>query len=575
MIASTELDAVQTAAGSARRIRSALEHTETEIGTVAADFEKLATHTHEVLDPAAAIVGCMEEHGLSTILPKVEGLGDAVRGYIQERLQATAGMLEMVNREARLLEKLSELTRGQRSVVRETQTLSVLTNIEVARLGSLGAGFQYLARELDDFSRTVTEGIKELSAHTEERRGAIDQTRRLLSAGLPRIQTEFARIENDLGAALEAVRESHGQLLQAPVRFQACVQEIAAQIAGVVAAVQAHDITRQQLEHVEEGMNWIANALREPGEEAAAGALPTAGLEIQDYQLRCVERTVEQWLTQIADCMSAILQVSSSEILGIGPLVLEQEKELSKHLEMIERIEQECQSDNREVREMLEGLGNLMQLVGEHVEKSRVVRDRLQLLTFNSIVEASHLGTQADAILEISQCIKKLSTTWSELTDRSAESKEEILNMVDRARTEMQSFSAEGTEELRTAQAETRLGLENLRQAATEATSRAGEVEAALERLQTRIASVGAARDSLRTSFADAVAAREEIETLARHLTVVYPEARRHWRGCGAETVFGECYTIELERDVLHAALNGAPLPEAHHNLEGNDVELF
>ena len=33
-----------------------------------------------------------------------------------------------------------------------------------------------------------------------------------------------------------------------------------------------------------------------------------------------------------------------------------------------------------------------MQLVNEHLGKSKAVRDCLQLLTFNSIIEATHVG---------------------------------------------------------------------------------------------------------------------------------------------------------------------------------------
>jgi hypothetical protein len=41
------------------------------------------------------------------------------------------------------------------------------------------------------------------------------------------------------------------------------VQEIAQQIAGVVAAVQAHDITRQQIEHVQQAFALISRGMRE------------------------------------------------------------------------------------------------------------------------------------------------------------------------------------------------------------------------------------------------------------------------------------------------------------------------
>jgi uncharacterized phage infection (PIP) family protein YhgE len=216
-----------------------------------------------------------------------------------------------------------------------------------------------------------------------------------------------------------------------------------------------------------------------------------------------------------------------------------------------------------------------MQLVGEHVEKSRYVRDRLQLLTFNSIVEASHLGSKADAILEISQSIKRIAVAWSEMTDRSAQAMEEILTLVERAGKEMQAFSAAGSEELKTAQIETRQGLDSLRSSAALANSNVTEIEAGLKKLQARISAVSASRDQLQGSFSVTESARTEMEKLARQMEIDHPEARQQWSRSDAEAIFGDCYTTEVEREVLRAALRGAPLPEAQHNLEGNSVELF
>ena len=67
----------------------------------------------------------------------------------------------------------------------ETKALSLLTNIEVGRLGSEGAGFQYLAHELAGFSNSVSKDTLELTSHTEIRRAAIEETRRVLASGTP------------------------------------------------------------------------------------------------------------------------------------------------------------------------------------------------------------------------------------------------------------------------------------------------------------------------------------------------------------------------------------------------------
>ena len=576
--------AVDTLQQAEAGIVAVLRDSESAIVAVANGFEELARQSHGVLTVAAEIVTCVEGEGIRTLLPRVESLGDAARQFVHVRLDATAGILESVLAEVKLLDRLAHLTRGQRSIARETQTLSVLTNIEVARLGQLGAGFQYLAHELDQFSQSVTEGMKELAAHTDEHRTEVDQTRRLLAAALPRVQKDFTRIEADLENALAVTRESHSQLEHAPVQFRGTVEEISGQIAGVVAAVQGHDITRQQLEHVHKALTLIKNkmsAVEEAREQGGAGdaekelATIVAGLAIQIYQMRSIAETVGDWVAQIGRCIENILRISSSEIVGLGPLVLEQETRLSEQLQRIEQLERECETDSEEVRGTFAGLNKLMQLVGNHVEKSRTVRDRLQLLTFNSIIEASHLGEKADAILEISQSIKRLSLDWSAMTDSSAQSKEEILALVEQAQGGMLAFSEAGSENLREAQAAAREGLENLRGVAACAGQKAEDVETTTAALQSKVSALSAARDRLDASFSAIGVVLRQIEDLRAEVEAESPRSLAHCNKNAMEELFGSSYTTEIEREVMRAALHGAPLPRMQQNLAGNDCELF
>jgi len=562
-----------------QRILTLLGNSENEIRALANEFEDLAHQTNNVLLLAAAIVESVEGEGVRSMLPKVQALGAAAKLFIHERLQATVGIVETATAESKMLERLTQLTRGQRSIARETQTLSVLTSIEVARLGQLGAGFQYLAHELDDFSQSVTTSTKELSSSTDMRRSSVEETRRRLATGLPKIQKEFARLEVDLGNALQVVSSSHIDLTRAPEQFQACVEEIAGQIAGVVGAVQSHDITRQQLEHVREALTAILEKTcgDDDVETEAELDIPLIldGIAIQIYQLKSTEGTVEAWLSQIGMCIDNILRISSSDLAEIGPMVLQQDREISSQLARIELLETECEKDNDEVRETIAGISSLMQLVGEHVEKSKDVRDRLQLLTFNSIVESSRLGKKADAILEISQSIKRISVDWSALTDRSAQAKDEILSFVDQAGEGMRAFSNDGNVGQRAAQEETRVGLESLRAVAAFTAEKVTEVEEATERLKAKIAAVSASKARLANNFAGISALSEELEAVRLLLQSCYPDGLQRTDRAAVEAYYSESYTTEIEREVMRAALSGGPLPIAQQNVARNDVELF
>lgn len=552
---------------------------EREIAKVASAFESLANNADSILSLTAAIVVCVEDENISSVLPKVQSLGTAARHFISERLQATTGILETVATEMNLLRELAVLTRGQRTIALETQALSVLTNIEAARLGAVGDEFQFLARELADFSKTLTIDTQELARQTDARRAAIEETKGVLAAELPALREKMARTGAELSSDLVTLDARLSQLTSTPTRFKTSVEHSAQQIAGVVAAVQAHDITHQQIQHVLEAFALIAS---EVGTDADAHngddrELPRAyaGLTIQIYQLKTIRNTVATWTSQINDCMDGILRVSTSEVMGIAPQVLEQEREVAEQLAHIELLERESQSYGMKIQRTLGGLSNLMQLVSEHKRKSQSARECLELLGFNSIIQASRLGAQAGAILAIAKCIKKLSADWSDITNKSGHVMTDIQNLVKRTNKVMEAFSEGSNKMLLDAQAETTAGLGNLRNAAEFAATQAQKMNLVTGKMQEKSGEVGETTLLLDSCFGRIDSILVEIEGIRRQLEIEHPGLKNQYDTVDVEKLFSTSYTTEVERDVLHAALRGAALPLAQQTFAGNSAELF
>ena len=552
---------------------------EKQIRSVALAFRELAGQADTILNLAAGIVGCVENESVRSILPRVQTLGAAAKKFIGDRLLATAGILETVGTEVKVLEQLTQVTAQQSDIALKTKALSVLTNVEVAHLGELGVGFEYLAHELAEFSKSLIEDAKALESRTDARKTSIEETKRTLSAELPRLREKLAVIEDDLGRRLAALDSSLAQLSTVPAQFKTGVEDIAGKIAGVVSAVQSHDITRQQSEHVEEAFALISEKMREVGnsETEITQDFPQAyaGLTIQIYQLKSIKATVETWTTQIKSCMAGILRVSASEMLGIGPMVLQQERDVSSQLAHIELLERESQSYSAHIEHTLAGLSSLMQFITEHVQRSKSIRDRLRLLSFNSIIEASHLGTKADAVLAIAKTIKEISGEWAQITERSVWAMEEMQSLIDQTKQVMEAFSEASNEKLREAQGEASTGLDNLRQAAAFAASQSREMEAITGKMQAKGAEVGSIDDFLDASSGQLEMILSQLDGVKRELETDHPGVKHAYDEAEAERLYSAAYTTEMERDVLHAALRGGALPVAQLAMAGNSVELF
>jgi hypothetical protein len=558
-------------------LAAVLTDAEREIGTLAGGFEELARATNVVLESAAAVVGCAEGEKVISLAPRVEQLEGATRSFLQERLTATGAILETVTGEAALLGQLSRQTQAQRAIAKETEMLRVLTNIEVARLGEVGASFEYLAHELSDFSQAVVKSTGELMGHTQERKKMVEETRRTLARELPRMREQFGQMDAGLRSAVADVGSIVQHLAKAPAQFRRYVEEIAEEIAGVVAAIQGHDITRQQIEHVRDAVHATAAELRERRTEVRTGnaeerAELALALKVQSYQLRSIRETVAGWTAQIRRCLEGIGRIASSEILELAPAVLAEERSLSTQLSGIEGLEEECLAADTKVRGSFAGTAGLMQLVSEHLERSKAVRERLQLLMFNSIVEASHLGRQADGILAISTTIKRIAAAWSGITSESEKAMDEIAGLVDASGAALAVFEQGRRVEMNEAGGAMREGLEILRGAAACAERKGREIQEQIGAVREKLVRIGGSRDRLEGCFGLLTAALEALEQMRNAM----PAAEEAGRDAEAvERRFSAGYTTEMERAVLRAALRGGPLPTASSSFAASSVELF
>ena len=242
----------------------------------------------------------------------------------------------------------------------------------------------------------------------------------------------------------------------------------------------------------------------------------------------------------------------------------------------IEQLEGESQACSARIQHTLRELSTLMQFVNEHVRRSRSIRDRLRLLSFNSIIEASRFGSKAQAVLAIAKSIKAISAEWSQITERSGQAMEEIQALVRQTNQAMDAFSEASNERLNEAQRQARASLENLREAAAFAARQSRDMEAITEKMRARSADMRGADELLNACSHRLGEIAGPLESLRREMESDHPGVGQHYDAAQAEEMFSATYSTEMEREVLRAALRGAGLPVlAGHAIEGNSVELF
>lgn len=547
---------------------------EPEIESLARTFAKLAGESNRIVGLAAKIVECIGDEGVTSVVPALRALGAAEMDLIESRLQATRGILESTGVEKNVLRQLSKVTRSQCGIALKTRVLAMMTNVEVGRLGSQGKSFEYLAGELNNFSRSLSTDTGELERHTQNRRTAIEATNHVLSAELPRLAEELGRIKGKLADDLALLESDMARLGSIPMQFETCVQGIGTQIAGAVAAIQSYDITRQQIEHVDMAIVDIASEIPS-GRRRKEGSRVSLGITIQLCQLRQIRETVVNWIAQVRDCLDATLKISASEVAGISPMVRARESEVSARLDHIEQMRSESKAHGATIYGTVGEHSSLVKLIEQQVKTAAVTQQTLHLLSLNAIIEGDRLGAQADTVLEIGKGILDLTQEWSRITDQSDQSMRAIAELVGRADTLTAKLSETEGQNLEQAQARARLGLECLRAASEFASSQAREIKLGLEAMRTMADGVLRSVDVLEAAHRQLDEVLSILESVQIELEVQSAKVCDTHEAEALKQHFSASYTTEMEREVLRVALGGTPLPPLRPTLEGNGVELF
>jgi hypothetical protein len=544
-------------------------------------FKGLATQTDMILKQAAAIVGCIQEKSMASVLSGVQALSLTVRDFLGKRLEAVNTIVATLQDEENLLLRLMVLTQSQEAVSRHLRALSVLTNVEVAHLGTAGANFQLLAQELSTFSKALARQTLELARDTDNRKQTIADTRKELAADLPHLRSAMTQMERDIARTLQVIDAGQSQHDSIPEQFRRAAEGAAQQIAGVVAAIQAHDITRQQIEHVQESLQRIATRVGSPddswdgnisGDDLSSAY---AGLNIQIWQVKTIDATISNWTSQVRTCMDNIQRLSASEVVGIGPTVLRQEQELSAELAHIERLQQRSQEYSGRMQSTLGGLSSLVDLVNAHLKRSQSIRDRLQILMFNSLIEAQRLGSRGTVVSAIASLIKEVSEEWTAIADQSRLALTGILELIQRTSSIMEVFSEESCQRLRSEQTETATALDKVRSAAAFVANEAAQMQATTENMHAHLADISATGARMETCFRGLKSVLGEMESVASDLKADDESILERCHASEIEHWLSPFYTTEIERAVMSAVLHGTPMPAVQQSFAGNAVELF
>jgi methyl-accepting chemotaxis protein len=330
-----------------------------------------------------------------------------------------------------VLNKAVESLSGFTRIVKHLRMLGISTKIESARINIEDSGFT-----------TIAENVEKLSTIINDKSNDIREKAFYLIKTIDAAEAQILQLENSQNEQadliLKNIKSSFNSLVsrynlysEKAKTISSISAKISESISEIVSDIQIHDIMRQQLEHVKEGLNEVLGKmlLKTTNDDDLINILYAVYdiVELQCQQLNHsknefvnaadgIYRNLNVILNSLAELSEIIEQITGFDISN-GSFISEIERGLGlTSSELIKNINVSSELASSMIS-VSDTVGNLNSYVHEIDE----IGTEVEMIALNARVKAAHTGSEGAALGVLAESIQRLSADARSYTTQVSE----------------------------------------------------------------------------------------------------------------------------------------------------------
>jgi hypothetical protein len=389
--------------------------TETEFLSIGADLNEFYVRAGDISGMSSSLVSTMSETELTMAMNGFRDLLDRMNHYIKQTESGFRNGTEILNDINQSVGNIYKPMAGFRKIIKTLRIFSISTKIESAQLNEDTNGFVTIADDVEKLAILIQSRFADIMSSAESLKTSIEQTLARVSQLETKQGGKVKTILDKTQTTLAMLAQKNELSSQTARKISVDIESISGNIGEVVASMQFHDITRQQIEHIEEALHAVGNKLS--GEDPDREIQETGVVcELQKAHLANAQEKFIHAVRSIMDNLAGI-SVNIVELCeDVKRFAGTEDETSSSFFSQIESgvssIISSLRENNGAISELSVTMGNLIETVGS---MSKFVSDieefstEIELIALNARVKAAHTGSEGAPLGVIAEAIQKLS----------------------------------------------------------------------------------------------------------------------------------------------------------------------
>ncbi len=587
--------------------------TESEFLALGGRLQGFYVRSGEISRISSSIAARLSGGEISGAIERLQGILDRVNRLESKSRQGTEILTSLLDVFDGVCTQLLQFAK----IVKNLHVLCNFIKIESARIGKDDGGFSTLAEDI----RTLAANIDAKSVYLLERAHSVSRLVRenmaVMTGFEDRQRGQAHLIVEGTMKNLAALTEQHDLSLAALNDLSNRWNLISRGIGEVVASIQFHDITRQQIEHVCEALSDLmakltASGIEKRGRNLAARLKPLSGgngtpviavttCKLQSAQLHHSSDDLVSAVTRIKENLRDVashagkMSADTRKVTGMGdqtgPSFL---SELERDLSSLTTLFSDYTRLSRDLAAAMGQLADTVCDMSSLVKEVEGIGTSMKMVALNSCIYAAHMGDDGMALGVLADSVHQLSIHTTQQINTVADELRTVITTADRITNHAQIETEKEKEAEDQVDRHLNEMVKPLRQMDEEIISLLSRAEESgktfLSDIENTVDGISV-HDRMERTIQNV---RSELEALINDIRTAFPTAAEHHGSEGLEEL-KEIYTMHKEREIheslllSHASTSGGAMtdgagptekqPDDVKEREGEDlgdnVELF